>query len=60
MTREEFLELAAVKADELGSVAVVERDDFDGVQVSITTGFTQEGVPIEQRLVYDAETGGVK
>ena len=57
MTREEFLELAATKADELCSVAVIERDDFDGIQVSITTGFTQDGEPIEQRLVYDAESG---
>lgn len=59
MTREEFLELAASKADELCSVAVIERDDFDGIQVSITTGFTRDGEPIEQRLVYDAETGAM-
>lgn len=60
MTREEFLVMAEESAAKVEGVLSIESDDFDGVVAVITTGFTDSGDPIEHRLVYDSETGGVQ
>lgn len=54
------MQMAERESAGVDGVLKVLSDDFDGIVVVITTGFEDDGTPIEHRLVYDAETGGVQ